>query len=159
MRRSNNWGDDLLRDFEQSISNPFLHDSVSTDLSAKQTVGEILHICRPLLHLFSMLSWGEKSWRPFILSLATDCASIHFSKSVAGDKKLLGCEQEEIHTRQMALLFYLLRSPLYDRVTKTHIIALMNWCKDWVPLARHVINPLEDYLPTWQNIYAHCWSS
>ena len=60
---------------------------------------------------------GPASWTPFLLSLAVDCSSqaLHWPASQASlDRE----EQQELARRRMALLAYLLRSPLYDKKSK-----------------------------------------
>lgn len=75
-------------------------------------------------------------------------------KSVALSK----IEKEELVRRQVGLLLYIVRSPFYDNYSKMRIIALLRFLSNRVPFARLVADPLEKYLPQWQNTYFYTWS-
>ena len=84
-------------------------------MQGKRRVAEILHLLQPLAHLSSLAVFGQNSWKPLILSLVLDCSSL----SLHGQAEVLSeRERREVVRRRMALLQYLLRSPLYDRKSK-----------------------------------------
>ena len=66
--------------------------------------------------------FGEKSWKPFLLSLAMDCSSqtLH-----GATKNMTEVEQREIVRRRFGLVNYLLRSPFYDK--KSKVVSLSSW--------------------------------
>lgn len=129
---------------------------VPTELSSKRLLGESLYISRPLIHLSSMFMFGEKSWKPWILSCATDVSSL----VLLGDSSDLNAvEKAEISRRSLLLLFYLLRSPFYDTYSKTRVIGVLRYLSDTIPGVSLVLTPLLEYLPTWQKIYFYNWST
>ncbi|XP_058519106.1 peroxisomal biogenesis factor 16 isoform X2 [Ochotona princeps] len=83
-----------------------------TPLGLRETVAESLYIARPLLHLLSLGLWGQRSWAPWLLSGVVDLTSL----SLLNDRKGLSRrERVELRRRTIVLLYYLLRSPFYDR--------------------------------------------
>ena len=127
-----------------------------TDLSSRRLFAESLYISRPLLHISSMFLFGQASWKPWLISCGVDVTSL----ALMGDPSDLNEEEKsELSRRTVLLLFYLLRSPFYDDYSKTRILALLKFMNDTIPGISFVLNPLLDYLPTWQKIYFYNWSS
>lgn len=130
--------------------------SQPTDLSSRRMVAESLYISRPLLHVTSMFMFGQTSWKPWLISCGVDVTSL----ALMGDSSELNDEEKsELSRRTFRLLFYLLRSPFYDNYSKTRILSFLKFMKGNVPGVSLVLNPLLDYLPTWQKIYFYNWSS
>ena len=86
-------------------------------------MAELLHILQPLAHLSCLALCGENSWKPLILSLVLDCSSLSLHSQA---ECLTERERRELVRRRMALLFYLLRSPLYDRKSKVKSVFFIN---------------------------------
>ena len=84
-------------------------------LQGVRRVAELLHLLQPLTHLTSLAVCGPASWTPFLLSLAMDCSSLSLHSQ---EENLTDREGRELLRRRLALLSYLLRSPLYDRRSK-----------------------------------------
>ncbi|XP_078373901.1 peroxisomal membrane protein PEX16-like [Oculina patagonica] len=127
-----------------------------TELSSRRLFAESLYISRPLLHISSMFMFGQASWKPWLISCGVDVTSL----AVMGDSSDLNEEERsELSRRTLLLLFYLLRSPFYDTYSKTRILGFLKFMSDTVPGLSFVLNPLLDYLPTWQKIYFYNWSS
>ena len=127
-----------------------------TDLSNRRLFAESLYISRPLIHITSMFVFGQASWKPWLLSCGVDMTSL----AVMGDSSDFNEEEKsELSRRTLLLLFYLLRSPFYDTYSKTRILGFLKFMSDTVPGLSFVLNPLLDYLPTWQKIYFYNWSS
>lgn len=127
-----------------------------TDLSNRRLFAESLYISRPLIHITSMFMFGQASWKPWLLSCGVDVTSL----AVMGDSSDLNEEERsELSRRTLLLLFYLLRSPFYDTYSKTRILGFLKFMSDTVPGLSFALNPLLDYLPTWQKIYFYNWSS
>lgn len=126
-----------------------------TVLNNAQFYAEILHVIRPLLHMTSMFAFGEKSWKPWLLSLFTDTASLAIHTRC--NRRLTSMEKTEISRRLMLLLLYLLRSPFYDNHSKVKILFVMNGLANRIPLISYVIRPLLQYLPWWQRTYFYNW--
>eukprot|EP00071_Canis_lupus_P024516 XP_013976673.1 peroxisomal biogenesis factor 16 isoform X2 [Canis lupus familiaris] len=125
-----------------------------TPLGLQETIAESLYIARPLLHLLSLGLWGQRSWTPWLLSGVVDVTSL----SLLSDRKgLTRRERLELRRRTILLLYYLLRSPFYDRFSEARILFLLQLLTDHVPGIGVVARPLMDYLPTWQKIYFYSW--
>ncbi|KAG0291140.1 Peroxisomal membrane protein pex16 [Dissophora globulifera] len=87
-------------------------------------LGERLFILRPLIYVLAMRKYGQKSWYPWFISLALELVSRtsikHFLGSRGGARGGSGTplEKDELKRRLWLLLYYVLRSPFYDRFTK-----------------------------------------
>lgn len=126
----------------------------STDLNLNQITAEAVYITRPLVHLLSLGICGKKSWKPWLLSAFLELSSF----AVLNDTKFqTRWERAEMKRRSFLLLYYLLRSPFYDRYSQDKILFLLKLLSDYVPGVGLVARPLMDYLPTWQNIYFYNW--
>ncbi|XP_022082744.1 peroxisomal membrane protein PEX16-like isoform X2 [Acanthaster planci] len=108
-----------------------LENEQPTELMGFPLAGESLQIARPLLHLTALLVWGQSSWKPWLLSLAADIASLQMLKS---SKRYNRSERKELSNRSTMLLLYLLRSPCYDRYTDTVPVEqrLCAFCRKWM---------------------------
>nr|XP_028583097.1 peroxisomal biogenesis factor 16 [Podarcis muralis] len=150
---SRHWGAPQQREEKQN-RRAMETDQLPTPLSAQETVAESIYITRPLLHLVSVGLWGQRSWRPWLLSAVLDISSL----SLLSDMKDLNKrERVELRRRTLLLLYYLLRSPFYDRYSEGRILFLLRLLADYVPGVGLVTRPLMDYLPAWQKIYFYNW--
>ncbi|XP_029438008.1 peroxisomal biogenesis factor 16 isoform X2 [Rhinatrema bivittatum] len=129
-------------------------ERLPTPLGLQQTLAESVNIARPLAHLLGLATWGQKSWKPWLLSGILDVTSLSLLSNV---KELNPRERTEIRRRSLLLLFYLLRSPFYDRYSEGTILFLLRTLADYVPGLGLVARPLMDYLPVWQKIYFYNW--
>ncbi|XP_075817572.1 peroxisomal biogenesis factor 16 isoform X2 [Microtus pennsylvanicus] len=125
-----------------------------TSLGLQETIAESLYIARPLLHLLSLGFWGQRSWTPWLLSGVVDMTSLSL---LSNRKSLTRREQLELRRRTILLLYYLLRSPFYDRFSEAKILFLLQLLADHIPGVGLVARPLMDYLPSWQKIYFYSW--
>ncbi|XP_069777246.1 peroxisomal biogenesis factor 16, partial [Narcine bancroftii] len=125
-----------------------------TDLSKQEVVAEALYIARPLVHLVTLWIWGWRSWKPWLVSGILDVTSLSLLKDT---KVMTREERSELQRRTFALLYYLLRSPFYDRYSETIILFLLRLLADHIPGAGLVAHPLMDYLPVWQKVYFYNW--
>ncbi|XP_058924428.1 peroxisomal biogenesis factor 16 isoform X3 [Kogia breviceps] len=150
---SRHWGAPQQREGRQQQQ----HEELSitpTPLGLQETIAESLYIARPLLHLLSLGLWGQRSWTPWLLSGVVDVTSL----SLLSERKgLTRRERLELRRRTILLLYYLLRSPFYDRFSEAKILFLLQLLADHVPGIGLVTRPLMDYLPTWQKIYFYSW--
>ncbi|MGH0145693.1 UNVERIFIED_CONTAM: hypothetical protein FKN15_042882 [Acipenser sinensis] len=97
---------------------------------------------------------GSRSWKPWIISGILDITNL----SLMNDPKRLNRrERAEMRRRAFLLLYYLLRSPFYDRYSQTRIMFLLRLLADYVPGVGLVARPLLDYLPVWQKVYFYNW--
>ncbi|XP_054947550.1 peroxisomal biogenesis factor 16 isoform X4 [Physeter macrocephalus] len=98
----------------------------------------------------------ELSITPTPLGLQETIAE-SFLSLLSERKGLTRRERLELRRRTILLLYYLLRSPFYDRFSEAKILFLLQLLADHVPGVGLVTRPLMDYLPTWQKIYFYSW--
>lgn len=65
----------------------------------------------------------------------------------------------ELSRRNVQLLMYLVRSPVYDKFTRDRIAKLLAAIGRTVPLTATICTTLNEYIPHWQSIYFYMWSS
>ncbi|GAB6029995.1 Peroxisomal membrane protein pex16 [Chamberlinius hualienensis] len=134
-----------------------IEDNVtSTVLDQTKFLAEIIHIFRPIVHLIALQFCGLNSWKPWVMALGMDVTSLR----LIGDPAILNrSEQRELRFRSWGLLFYLLRSPFFERHTKEKIIRALQRVARTVPGSQYLLNPLVEYLPTWQKVYFYTWNN
>jgi peroxin-16 len=118
---------------------------------------QLIHVSRPLAHLFLMFSCGQKSWTPWTASLALDCLSLSLHRRHASS--LSPQDRAELASRSLSLFMYLMRSPFYDSWTKARLIASLSAVSRVFRPAAVVTEPLARYLPEWQETYFYTWAS
>ncbi|XP_068175051.1 peroxisomal biogenesis factor 16 isoform X2 [Antennarius striatus] len=137
----------------RSLTGENLH-SKPTALSLQETIAESVYIGRPLIHLLSLGLCGKQSWKPWLISGALELSSF----AVLSDTKFQNrWEKAEMRRRTFLLLYYLLRSPFYDKYSADKIHFLLRLLADHIPGIGFVARPLMDYLPIWQKIYFYNW--
>ena len=68
-------------------------------------------------------------------------------------------EREELWRRRLGLLMYLLRSPLYDHVTKWLIIMILSMARQAnFPFSGAIFETLMSYIPHYRRLYYYLWS-
>ncbi|XP_006642734.1 peroxisomal biogenesis factor 16 [Lepisosteus oculatus] len=127
---------------------------IPTPLGLQETIAETLYITRPLVHLLCLGICGTRSWKPWLISGILDITSFGLMNDM---KSLNRREQTEMRRRAFFLLYYLLRSPFYDRYSETKILFLLRLLADYVPGVGLVARPLMEYLPVWQKVYFYNW--
>nr|XP_046197985.1 peroxisomal membrane protein PEX16-like [Oncorhynchus gorbuscha] len=128
--------------------------SSPTALGVQETIAESMYIGRPLVHLLCLGMCGRGSWKPWLVSGAMEMTSFGL---LSDTKSLNRRERAEVRRRAFLLLYYLLRSPFYNRFSETKILFLLRFLADNVPGVGLVARPLMDYLPVWQKIYFYNW--
>ncbi|KAM5138570.1 LOW QUALITY PROTEIN: peroxisomal biogenesis factor 16 [Mantella aurantiaca] len=151
--RSRFWRSPQVPDGKQR-NGPNDGGSSASDLGALGTLAETVHILRPITHLAGLAAWGQKSWKPWLLAAALDVGSLSILRDMP---ELSRREHAELRRRTLLLLFYLLRSPFYNRYTEIRLLLLLRLLGDYVPGLGLVARPLMDYLPVWQKIYFYNW--
>ncbi|XP_027003540.1 peroxisomal biogenesis factor 16 isoform X2 [Tachysurus fulvidraco] len=124
-------------------------------LGLQETIAESLYIARPIVHLTALGICGRRSWKPWLISGILEITS--FSLLSDTTKTLNRRERAEMRRRAFLLLYYLLRSPFYDRYSEAKILFLLRFLADYIPGVGLVARPLMEYLPTWQKIYFYNW--
>uniref|UniRef100_A0A8C0ITP0 Peroxisomal membrane protein PEX16 n=1 Tax=Chelonoidis abingdonii TaxID=106734 RepID=A0A8C0ITP0_CHEAB len=157
--QSRRWGSPQQREGKQNRRAEEMNQA-PTPLGLQETIAESVYITRPLFHsaanhvLLSLGIWGQRSWKPWLLSGILDITSL----SLLSDMKDLNKrERLELRRRTILLLYYLLRSPFYDRYSEGRILFLLRLLADYVPGVGLVTRPLMNYLPAWQKIYFYNW--
>uniref|UniRef100_A0A8C3UDS3 Peroxisomal membrane protein PEX16 n=1 Tax=Catharus ustulatus TaxID=91951 RepID=A0A8C3UDS3_CATUS len=150
--QSRHWGSPQQREESQPKSEEM--NQPPTPLGLQETIAESIYITRPLLHLLSLGVWGQRSWKPWLLSAVLDISSLSLLSDL---KDLNRRERAELRRRTILLLYYLLRSPFYDRYSEGRILLLLRLLADYVPGVGFITRPLMDYLPAWQKIYFYNW--
>ncbi|KAM6943305.1 peroxisomal biogenesis factor 16 [Xenentodon cancila] len=125
-----------------------------THLNLQETIAESVYIGRPLVHLLCLGLCGKQSWKPWLVSGVLELSSFAVLSDTKFQKRW---ERAELRRRAFLLLYYLLRSPFYDRFSEEKILFLLRLLADHVPGVGLVARPLMDYLPTWQKIYFYNW--
>ncbi|XP_059207336.1 peroxisomal biogenesis factor 16 isoform X2 [Centropristis striata] len=147
------WGAPSQRKRSSSCSGEKLL-SRPTPLRLQQTLAESVYIGRPLVHLLCLGLCGKQSWKPWLVSGLLELSSF----AVLSDTKFQNrWERAEMRRRTFLLLYYLLRSPFYDKYSEEKILFLLRLLADHVPGIGLIARPLMDYLPTWQKIYFYNW--
>ncbi|KAK4523307.1 hypothetical protein GAYE_PCTG50G1201 [Galdieria yellowstonensis] len=79
-------------------------------------VGEILFIFRPVFHVLLAWKYGWRSWTPWCLALLCELASFHLlSRHLSSTRNIeTQTMSAEVVNRRIALLYYLIRSPLFE---------------------------------------------
>ncbi|XP_038261008.1 peroxisomal biogenesis factor 16 isoform X2 [Dermochelys coriacea] len=151
--QSRHWGSPQQKEGKQNQRAEEMNQA-PTPLGLQETIAESVYITRPLFHLLSLGIWGQRSWKPWLLSGILDIASL----SLLSDMKDLNKrERLELRRRTILLLYYLLRSPFYDRYSEGRILFLLRLLADYVPGVGLVTRPMMNYLPAWQKIYFYNW--
>ncbi|XP_019332651.2 peroxisomal biogenesis factor 16 isoform X2 [Alligator mississippiensis] len=151
--QSRYWGSLQQREEKQNRKTEEMNQA-PTPLGFQETIAESIYVTRPLLHLLSLGVWGQRSWKPWLLSGILDITSLSLLSDI---KNLNKRERTELRRRTILLLYYLLRSPFYDQYSEGRILFLLRLLADYVPGVGFVTRPLMDYLPAWQKIYFYNW--
>lgn len=144
---------------------PTLHtdDDKTPDapLNTTQLAGEAVYIAKPLVHLLASCYFGQKKWKPWIVSLAMDLASLQMLKPRRSNlqKTLSRRQRMELTRRQISLLLYLLRSPFYEQHSRENLLKSLVVFSDHLPLVGLILRPLAEYIPRWQDTYFYMWST
>nr|XP_046253181.1 peroxisomal biogenesis factor 16 [Scatophagus argus] len=147
------WGAPSQKKRRSSSDEEKLH-SRPTQLGLQETIAEAVYIGRPLVHLLCLGLCGKQSWKPWLVSGVLELSSF----AVLSETKFQNrWERAEMRRRTFLLLYYLLRSPFYDKYSEEKILFLLRLLADHVPGIGLVARPLMGYLPTWQKIYFYNW--
>jgi len=112
---------------------------------------EILHIIRPLVYFLAMFLYGTKSWKAWGSSLSIDLLSLsYYLKSF---QKLNTSERDEINWRRWILIYYLLRSPLFEVIKEWRLGKNIFKKAKNVPLLGGVFGSLWEYLIAYREYY------
>ncbi|DAZ98036.1 TPA: hypothetical protein N0F65_004526 [Lagenidium giganteum] len=87
--------------------------------------GELLHILRPPVYALLLSRSRSQSWGPLLVSLAMELSSLALTTPLPSDQPappappmLTKLHADEVSSRKLALLMYLLRDPVFATATK-----------------------------------------
>ncbi|VEN56783.1 unnamed protein product [Callosobruchus maculatus] len=135
--------------------------SIEQALIGRQLIAETIYIAKPMVHLASMACFGSRAWKPYLIALAMDISSLQLYKSCKRNNlsTLTPQQRLQLSKRTLLLVLYLIRSPVYEKYSRDKINNLLSGLSKYVPLAGLVCNPLSQYMPYWQSMYFHMWST
>lgn len=128
--------------------------------------GEVLHVVRPLVYVAMLRRYGVRSWSPWLTSLAVELSSIVLTSAggrlaARKDKSLpvwTEVEQRELLRRKLLLLYYLIRSPMYEAAVRQAVHRVQGVCS-YVPLLRTVVDKAVEILEGVQSYYTYTAAS
>ena len=122
-------------------------------------MAELVHVVQPVAHLALLGLCGPASWWPLLASLGLDLASLalHRTEETAGTLE----EEAEMARRRLALLLYLLRSPLYEAGSRAVLVSGLQFSRDHIPLVGRLglAEAMIKYLHEYQEMYFYTWAS
>jgi len=118
--------------------------------SERQIIPELLHILRPIVYLLLMFRWGSKSWRAWITSFIMDTFSIHQHSQSTNLNRL---QSEELTRRTALLFFYLLRSPMFDLLSRPLFQGISTKIKKTLPFVGTIFETLYENIVVYRKHY------
>jgi peroxin-16 len=120
-------------------------------------LAEALYTLKPILHLGSIAYFGSAGWKQWLLSLGLDLSSLYlYDKNM---KALTFDQRVEINRRKLSLIYYLLRSPMFEKRSKAALTRFLQGTSNKVPLASYICNPILQYMSYWQDTYFYMWAN
>ena len=141
--------DFLKRNWKPPTIHKEKNNSSSSKLQGISYLGESIHITKPLIHLYLMKRYGQRSFIPFVCALAMDLSSLKLIETDNLGKK-------EIQRRQIMLLMYLIRSPFYDHFSHNFFDTVLTNLGH-LPLVGYIPKHVLQYIPYWQQLYSYIW--
>ncbi|KAG2199389.1 hypothetical protein INT47_001571 [Mucor saturninus] len=124
--------------------------------------GELLYMTRPLVYVLSILRWGRRSWRPWIISLVIELLSqlavLKGYESAANRSNMMTLEKQEYSRRLKLIMLNLMRGAFYLRITRPRLERFCNGAES-KPIISMAAAVLRDYLPLWEKIYFYTSAS
>ncbi|CAJ0861736.1 1201_t:CDS:10, partial [Entrophospora sp. SA101] len=120
-------------------------------------ISELLYIIRPLIYVLTLRKYGNKSWKPWLLSIIievyTRILTNYFHKKISdGSHRLTSVEKDEEKRRIKQLFLYILRGPFYEKITRPKIDKICQSVGN-KPILSLFGGILRDYQPIWENVY------
>jgi peroxin-16 len=98
----------------RAVTHPHVSDMVPR-LKGVLRWTEYAYIIRPLIYLFCLKKYGPKSWKPWTVSFLIELGCCQIQERNQHQTRLT---IDEVKRRKRSLLYYLLKAPLYDVITK-----------------------------------------
>jgi len=138
----------------QRIENSEEHFDATQD--KQRYLAEVLHIMRPICHLSAMIVFKSNSWKQFLIPLFIDTLSLIL---INGTKDLSQSQKSEVRRRSILMLYYLIRSPFYEKYSNQVITLVLSQVEQRINGSKYLIGPLTSYIPQWRSMYNYCWTS
>lgn len=87
---------------------------------APYRVGELLHLIRPVVYCFAQIFFGQKSYKPYFISLAIDIIRLILQSRLKFTS--LSDLQEFKKRNKDIIINYLLRNPVYTEIVRNRIL-------------------------------------
>lgn len=121
----------------------------------KLLVPEVIHILKPVLHLFSCSIYGQNSWESYCVALCSDLISLRLHKQ---STDLLAPEEKlEISRRYASTLMYLIRSPFYEKYTEKRIMNALGAFGSFIPFSELIQQQFMQFIQHWREAYFYMW--
>ncbi|VVC36663.1 Hypothetical protein CINCED_3A007593 [Cinara cedri] len=124
-------------------------------ITNRRVVAETMYIMKPIIHLGGMYVFGERSWKPWFISLTIEYISLQRLKS---SKSLTAQQRLVLSKRTLNLVMYLVRSPFFENYSEKRFRAFLYWFVNSVPLVGPLMRPFLEYMQQWQETYFYIWS-
>lgn len=132
--------------------------------------GEITHAIRPVIYVILLMRYNLKSWKPWLVSLLIDITSRYLTSYAQKDhidtNDIAPWEkntnaltiQDEFRRRMSLWFYYLLRSPLFDKIIAPVVRGLSNRVSR-IPLISSLVVNILEYLLALQSYYFYTAAS
>lgn len=107
---------------------------------------------KPLTHYTLMSFLGGQSWTPWLVAIITDLLGL----IIVSRGHLTALEQAHIEKWKISLFMYLLRPPLYSKLTSV-IYPYLDKLKLYRPSVVYMVMQVLSLITEWQKIYFHTW--
>lgn len=133
-----------------------------------------------MILVLSILRWGKRSWRPWILSLVIELLSqlavLKGYESEANHSNMMSLEKQKYSRRLKLIMLNLMRGAFYLRITRPRLERFCNGAESKPIISMAAGNliksnrlhhniltllsaVLRDYLPLWEKIYFYTSAS
>ncbi|GAM19713.1 hypothetical protein SAMD00019534_028880, partial [Acytostelium subglobosum LB1] len=126
-----------------------------------KVIGELLYILRPLIYAVLRWNCGKKSWRPWVVSLLMEYVSLAVIEyaTITKQATMSQLEMIEVKRRRNQFIYYVLRSPFYDRFISDGIVfRILNFFKK-IPLIKILVNVFLNYINVFRTRYFYTSAS
>lgn len=133
----------------------------ANDISTQSTkrdkllVPEVIHILKPVIHLFSCSIYGQDSWESYCVALCADLISLRLHKRSYG--LLTPDEKLEVSRRYASTLMYLIRTPFYEKYTETKIMHTLKAVGSFIPYSELIQQQCIQFIQHWREAYFYMW--
>lgn len=146
-----------LRSWKSCDQRAHSSNSCSTQSTIRDQliVPEVIHILKPMIHLFSCSIYGQDSWESYCVALCSDLISLRLHKR---NYDLLDAEEKlEISRRYASTLMYLIRTPFYEKYTEKRIMNTLRSVGSFIPFSELIQQQFIQFIQHWREAYFYMW--